>query len=428
MEGLFAERLRRFPLWRPLNDRDFRLLFVGQSVSLFGDQFYLVALTWLTLQLTGSGFALGTVLMVGGGARAVFELVGGALSDRLSLRAILLISNVVRAIVSALITTVVLLGLARLWHLIVLSLVFGLVDAFFQPAFLAFIPRLIDKDQLTAGNALMRGTNRLMGMLGPAAAGLVLYSVGLTVAFALDTVTFVFAAVTVWLMGERKLPPSPESGSEREAEPAGLKGLLASISDGLKYAWRDPIIRTLLVFVTAVEFSFVGAAGVGLAVLANNRFGGGGATSEGGVAFATILSALGAGALIGMIVAGSIEPPKRRGKLVVALSFMLGTGLVLLGFAPNVATASIVFGLVGMGGGMANIIILAWMQSRTDPHMLGRVMAVVMFTVSVIEPLSLALAGLIADFNVTLVFVVAGAIVLATGALSLTSRTMRTSD
>lgn len=428
MEGLFAERLRRFPLWRPLTDRDFRLLFVGQSVSLFGDQFYLVALTWLTLQLTGSGFALGTVLMVGGGARAVFELVGGALSDRLSLRAILLISNVVRAIVSALITTVVLLGLTRLWHLIVLSLVFGLVDAFFQPAFLAFIPRLIDKDRLTAGNALMRGTNRLMGMVGPAAAGLVLFSVSLTAAFALDTVTFVFAAVTVWLMGERKLPALTESGSEAEAEPARFKGLLTSISDGLKYAWRDPIIRTLLAFVTAVEFSFVGAAGVGVAVLANKRFGGGEATSEGGVAFATILSALGAGALIGMIVAGSIETPKRRGRLVVALSFMLGIGLVLLGFSRDVVTASVVFGLVGLGGGMANIIILAWMQSRTDPRMLGRVMAVVMFTVSVIEPLSFALAGLIADFNVTLLFAAAGSVVLITGALSLTSKTLRTSD
>ena len=123
MEGLFAERLRRFPLWRPLTARDFRLLFVGQSVSLFGDQFYLVALPWLTLKLTGSGLALGTVLMVGGGTRAVFQLVGGALSDRFSQRTILLVSNLVRAAVTALIAVIALLGVTRLWHLIVLSLV-----------------------------------------------------------------------------------------------------------------------------------------------------------------------------------------------------------------------------------------------------------------------------------------------------------------
>jgi MFS family permease len=428
LEGLFTERLRRFPLWRPLSRRDFRLLFVGQSVSLFGDQFYLVALTWLTLQLTGSGLALGTVLMVGGAARGVFQLVGGAVSDRLSLRAILLFSNVVRALVSAALTAVILFGVTRYWHLIVLSLVFGLVDAFFHPAFLAFIPRLIEKDQLTAGNALMRGTNRLMGMIGPAAAGLVIYKVSMASAFALDAATFVFAAATVWMMREPRLPASPELELNRE-ESATLKGLLGSISQGLKYAWRDPLIRTLLVFVAAVEFSFVGASGVGLAVLARNRFSGGDATSPGGgAAFATILSALGAGALIGMIVAGSIQMPRRRGELVAGLSFVIGLGLLLLGFAPNVLTAAIVFGFVGLGGGMANIIILAWIQSRTDSHMLGRVMALVMFAVSVIEPLSLALAGFVADFNVTLMFAIAGGILLATSVLSLASRTLRTAD
>jgi MFS family permease len=426
LEGPLTERLRRFPLWRPLSSRDFRLLFVGQSVSLFGDQFYLVALTWLTLQLTGSGLALGTVLIVGGAARGVFQLVGGAVSDRLSLRAILLFSNVVRALVSAALTAVIFFDVTRYWHLILLSLVFGLVDAFFHPAFLAFIPRLIEKDQLTAGNALMRGTNRLMGMIGPAAAGLVIYRVSMASAFALDAATFVFAAATVWMMREPRLPASPSPELNREE--STLTGLLGSISEGLKYAWRDPLIRALLGVVAAVEFSFVGASGVGLAVLAKDRFSGGEATSPGGAAFATILSALGAGALIGMIVAGSIQMPRRRGRLVAGLSFMIGLGLLLLGFAPNVLTAAIVFGFVGLGGGMANIIILAWIQSRTDSHMLGRVMALVMFAVSVIEPLSLALAGLVADYNVTLMFAGAGVILLANSVLSLASRTMRTSD
>lgn len=427
MEGLFAERLRRFPLWRPLTDRDFRLLFVGQSVSLFGDQFYLVALPWLTLKLTGSGLALATVLMVGGGARAVFQLVGGALSDRFSLRAILLISNLVRAAVTALIAVIVLLGITELWHLIALSLVFGLVDAFFYPAFLAVIPRLVEKDQLTSGNALMRGTNRLMGMIGPAVAGLVIYGVSLPAAFALDTITFVFAAGTVWFIRDRKLPAPAESESNRE-ETDTLKGLLVSIREGIKYAWRDPLIRALLLFVTAVELAFVGASEVGLAVLAKDRFGGGETTAQGAAAFATMLSAFGAGALIGMLVAGSVEMPRRRGKLVAGLSFALGVGLVMLGLATSVLTAAIVFGLIGLCGGMANIIILAWMQSRTEFSMLGRVMALVMFTVSVVEPLSLALAGILADINLTLMFAGAGAVVLATSVLSLSSRTIRISD
>ncbi|HSF23733.1 MAG TPA: MFS transporter [Blastocatellia bacterium] len=427
MEGLFAERLRRFPLWRPLTDRDFRLLFVGQSVSLFGDQFYLVALPWLTLKLTGSGLALAMVLMVGGGARAVFQLVGGALSDRLSLRAILLISNLVRAIVTALIAVIVLLEITQLWHLVALSLVFGLVDAFFYPAFLAVIPRLVEKDQLTSGNALMRGTNRLMGMIGPAVAGLVIYGVSMPAAFALDTLTFLFATATVWFIKDRRLPAPAGLEPNKEAT-ATLSGLLGSIREGIQYAWRDPLIRVLLFLVTAVEFSFTGASEVGLAVLAKDRFGGGEATAQGAAAFAAMLSALGAGALVGMIAAGSVEMPKRRGKLVAGLSFALGVGLVMLGFASSVLAATIVFGLIGLCGGMANIIILAWIQSRTELGLLGRVMALLMFTVSVVEPISLALAGLLADFDVTLMFAAAGAVLLGTGVLSMASKTLRTSD
>jgi hypothetical protein len=412
---------------RPLTDRDFRLLFVGQSVSMFGDQFYLVALPWLTLKLTGSGLALATVLMVGGGARAAFQLVGGALSDRISLRAILLISNLVRALVSSLIAVIVVLGITQFWHLVVLALVFGLVDAFFYPAFLAVIPRLVEKEQLTSGNALMRGTNRLMGMIGPALAGLVIYNVSLPAAFAMDTITFVFAATTLWFIKDRKLPAPSESES-KEDETGAARGLLGSIREGITYVWRDPLLRVLLLFVTAVEFSFTGASEVGLAVLAKDRFGGGVATEQGAAAFAAMLSALGAGALVGMIAAGSVDMPRQRGKLVAVLSFALGIGMVMLGLASSVVTAAIVFGLIGLCGGMANIIILAWMQSRTELTKLGRVMALMMFTVSVIEPISLALAGLIADSNITLMFVAAGAIILVASCGSLASKTMRTSD
>jgi MFS family permease len=391
---------------------------------MFGDQFYLVALPWLTLKLTGSGLALATVLMVAGGARAAFQLVGGAMSDRLSLRTILLISNLVRALVSGSIAVIVVLGIAQFWHLVVLALVFGLVDAFFYPAFLAVIPRLVEKDHLTSGNALMRGTNRLMGMIGPAMAGLLIYKVSLPAAFALDMMTFLFAATTVWFIKDRKLP---ESESDKD-ETGSVRGLLGSIREGITYVWREPLLRALLIFVTAIEFSFVGASEVGLAVLAKNRFGGGEATEQGAAAFAAMLSAFGAGALIGMIAAGSVEMPRRRGKLVAGLSFTLGVGLLMLGLASSVFTAAIVFGLIGLCGGMANIIILAWMQSRTELTMLGRVMALVMFTVSVIEPPSLALAGLIADANLPLMFVASGAIVLVTSGVFLASRTLRTSE
>src|SRR5919106_3360853 len=83
---------------RPLRIRDFRLLFSGETVSVLGDQFHFVALAWLALQLTGSGLALGTVLMTAAIPRAAFMLIGGAFSDRFSPRTLMLASNAIRAV------------------------------------------------------------------------------------------------------------------------------------------------------------------------------------------------------------------------------------------------------------------------------------------------------------------------------------------
>ena len=102
-------------LLRPLRIRDFRLIFGGESISVIGDYFHFVALAWLTLQLTGSGLALGSVLMVAGIPRAVFILLGGALSDRFSPRSLMLYSNAFRALVVGLLAVLVLTGRAELW-------------------------------------------------------------------------------------------------------------------------------------------------------------------------------------------------------------------------------------------------------------------------------------------------------------------------
>jgi len=419
LKDITIQRVREFSLWQPLTVSDFRLLWLGQAVSLFGDQFYLVALPWLTFRLTDSALALGTVLMVAGGARAVFQLVGGALSDRFSPRTLMLVSNIVRSLVTAAITIVVITGVTQLWHLYLLSLVFGLVDAFFFPAYMSIVPLLVENEFLSAGNALLRGTARLMGLIGPAVAGVVIATKSLGAAFAIDTASFVIAAGSIWLMKD-----SRGIGGEEPAAGDTIReeGLFASIKAGLLYAWSHPLIRALLFFVAAIEFSFSGPLIVGLAALAKSRFGGE------ATALGWMLAAFGGGMLLGMLVVGSIKSLRRRGRLVIEIMFFLGVGLALIGFVTRVIWASVVLALIGLGGGLANIIILALLQSKTDKRMLGRVMGVVMFATAVLEPLSFALAGLLGDANLTIVFVGGGAVVLITSLFSLASAALIRAD
>ncbi len=424
--------LRRLQLLQPLAGRDFRLVWIGQTLSLLGDNIHFVALTWLMLRLTGSGFALGSVLMVSAIPRAVFMVVGGALSDRLSPRSLMLGSNAVRALLIAVMAGLVLVEVIQLWQIYLLAAAFGVVDAFFYPAAAAIVPSLVAEHRLAAGNALMRGTMQLSGLVGPALGGVLIAAAGTGNSFVLVAVGYALATGSLVLMrgGRKDGRPLPGSavGGESVAEAGGPEGaeepsgLLSAIGAGLRYAWGDPVIRAILLGVAAIDFSFVGPFTVGLASLADRRF------DAGSVGFGVMLSGLGGGALLGTIIGGSIGQLRRRGRIMIGLVSVMGLGLALMGFAPNVETTTLLTGVMGMGAGLINVIMPTWLQTRTDPRMLGRVMSLVMFASAGLAPLSYAVAGGLADLHATVLFAAAGGLVMVAAAVSASSRAVRSID
>jgi MFS family permease len=385
---------------RPLATRDFRLLFSGETISLLGDQFHFVALAWLVLQLTGSGLAVGTVLMVAGIPRAVFILVGGAFADRASPRSVMLASNALRAAFVAVLAVLVLSGRVELWQLYVLAALFGIVDAFFWPAMSTVVPMLVQERELPAANALMQGSQQLTGLIGPALAGLLVAAVGTGLAFGLDAASFAIAAgALVLIRGGRRAA----AGEAEEPRP----NVLATIRSGVAYAWRDPAVRSLLILSAALNFAINGPVSVGLAWLADNRFDGGAA------AFGIMLSAFGAGALVGALVAGSLGRVHQLGWLTLGGSVVMGVALGLIGFAPSVAVVMVLNVAIGLAVGLLNVRIIAWLQVRTPSEMIGRVMSLVMLGGLALTPLSLAAAGLLVDLGAaTLCFAVAGGLII----------------
>jgi len=383
---------------RPLAGRDFRLLFSGETISLLGDQFHFVALAWLVLQLTGSGLAVGTVLMVAGIPRAIFILVGGAFADRASPRSVMLISNALRAAFVGVLAILVLSGSAELWQLYVLAAVFGIVDAFFWPALSTIVPMLVPEDHLPAANALMQGSQQLTGLIGPALAGLLVAAVGTGLAFGIDAASFVVAAAALVLV----------RGGRRTAQSEAQRpNVLGTIRSGVAFAWHDPAVRSLLLLSAALNFAINGPVSVGLAWLAQNRFDGGAA------AFGIMLSAFGAGALVGAVVAGSLGRIRELGWVTLGGSVVMGVALGLIGFAPSVIVIMVLNVAIGLAVGLLNVRIVAWLQVRTPSDMIGRVMSLVMLGGLAMTPLSLAAAGLLVDLGAaTLCFAVAGGLVV----------------
>ena len=161
-----AETSRRPPRpWTVFGSAAFRKLWGALTLSLVGDLFSYVAMAWLVLQLTGSSFALGTVLLVQAVPRGLLMLVGGALVDRLSARFAMLASMGLRVLLVGSLAGLVLAGQVQLWEVYVASAVFGIVDAFFMPAQRTILPRIVADNQLEPGNAAVNVTNQVSVIL-----------------------------------------------------------------------------------------------------------------------------------------------------------------------------------------------------------------------------------------------------------------------
>lgn len=422
-----SRKSRLASFFETLHLRNFRLLWLGESVSLLGDQFYFVALTWLTLQITDSGLALGTVLMLAAIPRATLMLIGGAVTDRVSPRPIMFVSNAARAVLVAALTALIIVHGVQLWHLYILALLFGTFDAFFYPAFQSFIPLLVPDEALERANSLVQGASQLSVLIGPALAGILVATTGTAAAFGIDAASFVFAAVTVWMMRSMGRivatgkPTADASGDPLDTEPK-QRGLIADVVDGLRYAWNDVIFRTLLLIVAAIDFAFVGPVNVGFATLAKTRFGGG------ATAFGVMMSAWGGGALVGTIIGGLIARPRRRGLITIGVTLVLGLGLASFGWVPGLPVAVSIIAAMGIANGLINVLLLTWLQRRTEKRFLGRLMSLVMFASQGLAPVSYLVAGVLVDRHLTLMFGTAGGLVLFATAYAALNRSMRQID
>ena len=439
-EGARHGALDRIPMLAPLSGRDFRLVWAGESVSLFGDQFHIVALAALVLAMTGSGLALGAILLAASIPRGLFLLLGGALSDRVRPRDLALVSNVVRAIVTTLIASLVLGGRVELWYLAAAGVVFGTVDAVFLPAINTLIPRLVPVDRLAAANAVMAGTAQLMGTIGPAFAGFAVALVGPGAAFALDAASFAVAAMALWLVRggsvarlvEAADPPTAiaterSGGSAAEviadprldssapvvpaAEPldAARTSMLGSIVAGTRAVLGEPVMRSIVLLSTAANLAFTGPSVVGLPWLVLVHFG------AGPIALGLVFAAFGAGSLVGVIAAGSLVRPRRLGHVVLTLVLLMGFGLAGVGVAPSVPVLAAVSAVTGAISGYVNVVVIAWAQARSDPTMLGRTMSFLMLGGVVAAPMSLVIASAVVDTRATELFLLAGALVIGAG-------------
>jgi MFS family permease len=411
-------------LLSPLLTKSFRLFSAAGAISLFGDHVTFVAMPWLVLKLTGDPLAMGTVIAVAAIPRAVFMLFGGALSDRWSPRKVMLLSNLFRFLLIALLAALTYADSVTLSLLLVIAFCFGLADAFLFPAASAMPPRLLEQEQLAAGNSLLQGTMQITLVLGPMVGGGIIALLGaeatqqgeltdriaLATVFAFDALTFVVSLSLLLFVRERFQPAVQVAGS-----------ILASIVEGLQWAWRDIPLRTFMLLMAALSLVFRGPFMVGVPALANSHL------AEGAPAYGIILSALGVGSIVGAVIAGSTKPLPNLwlGRLLLIDFVVFGAILLLMSVVHELVIIAAVVLVAGVLDGYVIVFLTTWVQRHVPAERMGRVMSVVMFVGQGLFPVSSAIAGAVAGWDLLFMLVVGGGLAITVSVLGLCIRPVR---
>ena len=391
-----------------LRNYNFRMLWIGQGTSLLGDQFFMIALPWLVLKLTSDPLALGTILALIGVPRAIFMLVGGAFTDRYPARLIMLISDVLRLVLTVVLSILIFTGWLHLWFLYLLAILFGVISGFFIPASQAMMPLLVKPDELAISNSIYQGTTYLSGFVGPVLAGglIALFAnqnthqgsaelTGIAAAMVFDAFTYLVSVVTLYLMHWQEIV---------KPQVQAARNILTSIREGVAYLWGDNLLRTLFILMVAANFLFNGPVIVGIPVLADVRMAGSAA------AYGTIMSAFGGGNLLGILASNSlIQLLKHRlGAFMVAVIVSFGVGLGFLSIVTSMPAAFAIMLVMGSGNGVLGIALITFLQRKTPREMLGRVMSLVMLASLGLQPISQALTGAAIKVSLAGLFVVVG--------------------
>jgi DHA3 family tetracycline resistance protein-like MFS transporter len=412
-----------------LKHRSFALLWSGQTISRLGDNLYRIALAWWVLEKTGSAVAMGTVFVFSQIPMLLFLLVGGVVVDRLPRIRIMFIADLLCGLVVTFIAVFSWFDLLQIWHIYIASIVFGLVEAFFFPAYLAVIPQITPPESLQSANSLNSLSQRVTGIIGPAmGAGLVALG-GTSVTFGLDALSFFISALFVFPILRANVENTlsqdniEKTAASQKSMKEAVKGGFADLRVGLKTVVSIPWIWISILLFGLINITEASPRAVAMPFLIKENLG----------ADVELLGLLGSasslGFVIGAIWLGGYRRLHKRG--ILGYLTTMGTGAVLLLFGFQLPIPFLVSGML-VGGLCTSVFALIWnhtLQEMVPVDLLGRVYSIDALGSFVLLPIGFSLAGWATDLvGAPIVFLVGGFATITLTALALFHPAIRNLD
>lgn len=395
--------------FRSLKLRNFRLYFIGQSVSAPGTWMQLVAEGWLVLQLTGSGVALGIVSSLQFGPLLVGGAWGGVLADRMDKRRVVLVTQMMKAALAGLLGLLVVTGLVNMWMVYGVALAGGLVEVLDNTARRSFVMELAGREHVANAVSLTGALWTVSRITGPAIGGLIISVAGVGPCFLINAVSYVGVLVALY-----RIRPSELFTSERVARGPG------QVREGIAYVLGEPRLRLPLLLM-AVAGTLAYNFRVVIPLFATDVF------NRGPGVFGLLFSTMSVGSLAGALYTASRHKVHER--FTAAAAMVMGMMIVLTAFAPTLLL--VIAGLIAVGATSASFSATtqATLQLRSEPRFRGRVMALYSVVFLGTTPLGSPLVGWMAEkFGVRTAFGVCGAATALAAAAVLIALTRRGAD
>ncbi|HTR20177.1 MAG TPA: MFS transporter [Gemmatimonadales bacterium] len=363
-----------------LAHRNFRLFFSGQMVSLTGTWMQSVALGWLVLQLTDSPFYVGLVSALGSLGVLAFTLYAGVVADRTDKRRTVVITQSLSMLQAFVLATLVWTHAVTVWHVMILAVGLGLVNAFDIPTRQAFLVEMVGKDDLMNAIALNSSMFNAARVVGPAVAGILIGIIGVGACFFLNGVSYI--AVIAGLLAMRLPPFTPHPGAPSAA--TGLREVVAFLRGDRRTETLVLLTATLSVF----GFPFL----VLMPVFARDVL------HQSASGYGLLTAAVGVGAMLGALaIAVNSGRLRFRGPLMLAGGTCFGLLLALFAASRSFGLAVLLLALAGCAMIVNNALTNTLLQTHVPDFLRGRVMGFYSFVFVGMSPLGAFQAGAFAE-------------------------------
>jgi len=389
-----TEKTSKTKAFSSLRNRNFSILWVNTLMANNGMQMIEVARGWLVYTMTDSALALGLVAAGMGIPLIIFSAFGGVVADRVQKKNLIFVTQSCLGVINLILAVLITTQLIALWHLVVASVLMGIIFSFSMPTRQAFIVELVSEDELTNAIAMNSVAMNVCRIASPALAGILIKIIGTGGVYWLVVLSYVFIVFTITrirIKGKTTVMPNVP--------------ILQDVIAGVRFIRHNRVLLPLLI-IAVISILFATSYQTLMPVFAKTIF------QKGETGLGILMSAAGIGALCGSTLLASLGDVRRKGLIMIFAGTLFGSFQIFFGFSGSFFLALVFLFFVGAGGSMYMTLIVSLIMGNTPQELTGRVMSIFTITFGLM-PLAMLPAGALAEaFGVPIVVSIGGGILV----------------